>query len=74
MCSVFLVVKYLIGRSALTSYLGREVNVESDFEGDSEETLSDAQEEKEEQVRAVLVAGSFSAYVLSLNPYFTLLE
>lgn len=72
MRSVSLVVKYIIGRSALVKYLEGDVNIESDFEGDSpgvkEETPS-AVEEKEEQVRAVLVTGSLSAYVLSLIPY-----
>ena len=77
MCRVHLVVKYLIGRSALVSYLEQEVNIESDCEGDSPETNEEthnAKEEKDEQerVRAVLITGSFSAYALFLNRFFYL--
>ena len=63
MCSV---VKYFIGQNALTNDLG-DVNAESDCEGDprgSYEGTQKAKEVKEELVRAVLVAGSFSAHAL----------
>jgi hypothetical protein len=67
------VVKYLIGRSALTEYLEGDVNFESDYEGDSQgakgETSSSG-EEREAQARAVLVAGSFSAYAFFLDGFF----
>lgn len=58
-------VRYLTSRSALTKYLGRETNTESDCEVDPSEAGDEveAKEEKEEQVRAILVAGSFSAFV-----------
>jgi hypothetical protein len=61
------VVKYFIGRDALTSSFEGNINVESDCEGDTQgdsEEPQKAKEDKEEPVRAVLVAGSFSAYVL----------
>ena len=56
---------YLKGRNALISYLEGDVNVDSDCEGNSggvESGVSKTKEE-EEQVRAVLTTGSFSAYV-----------
>ena len=56
----------LDGRSALTSPTHTFIDVESDCEGDSTgvgDGALDPEEEKEEQVRAVLIIGSFSAYV-----------
>ena len=67
------VVKYLIGGSALTEYLKGDVNTESDYEGDSSGASEDtpgSRGEKEEQVRAILVTGSFSAYALLLDSFF----
>ena len=61
------VVKYLIGQSTLKSSLEGNINVESDCEGDPQELGEETQkatEVKEEPVRAVLIAGSFSAYAL----------
>jgi hypothetical protein len=58
------VVKYLKGRNALINDLEGDVNVESDCEGDSTGAgMKHRREEKEEQTRAVLITGSFSAYV-----------
>jgi hypothetical protein len=60
------VVKYLSGGNALINDLEGDVNVESDCEGDStgaEDGTLKAKEEEEEQVRAVLITGSFSACV-----------
>ncbi|KAF9645692.1 hypothetical protein BDM02DRAFT_471820 [Thelephora ganbajun] len=56
-------VKYLKGRNPLMHNLEGDVNVESDCEGDSPEVKNDLKtEEKEDQTRAVLVTGSFSAW------------
>ena len=64
-------IKYFIGQSALTKYLERDIDIESDCEEDpwgaSEET-PDAKEEKEEQARAVLITGPFSVYAHFPNP------
>jgi len=61
------VVKYLDlkGRHPLMNDLEGDLNVESDCEGDLPEAKDETSEtkEKEEQVRAVLITGSFSAYV-----------
>lgn len=65
-------VKYFIGSSALTNYLDGDLNTESDCEGDSSgdnDEAQDNEEEKEEHVRAVLIAGSFSAYGPFLNRF-----
>ena len=57
-------VKYLKGQNAFTDDLEVEINVDSDCEDDSTETTDGAlKEEKKEDNRAVLTAGSFSAYV-----------
>ena len=59
-------VTYLKGRNALINYLEGDVNADSDCEGDSRGAgngASKTTEEGEEQVRAVLTIGSFSAYV-----------
>jgi len=61
------VVKYLNlkGRRPLMNDLEGDLNVESDCEGDFLEVEEEKSEvkEKEEQARAVLITGSFSAYV-----------
>ena len=60
----------LDGRSALTYPTHAFVDVESDCEGDSMgvgDGALDPEEEKEEQVRTVLINGSFSAYVHFLS-------
>jgi hypothetical protein len=58
-------VKYLKGQNATINDLEGDLNLESDCEGDSIgvglETLT--MEEKEGETRAVLITGSFSAYV-----------
>ena len=58
-------VKYL-GRDTLINDLEGDLNVESDCEGDlmgvEPETVK-IKEEEEEESRAVLITGSFSAYV-----------
>ena len=55
--------KYLKGRNTPINYLGEGANVDSDLEdyptGVDDGTLKD---QKEEGNRAVLIAGSFSAY------------
>lgn len=57
-------VKYLRGRSSVINSLEGGSNIESDCEGDptgvGSETM-EVGEGKEEETRAVLVAGSFSA-------------
>ena len=63
------VVKYLKGPNAPINDLEGDANVESDCEGDStgvgDETLK---KEQEEESRAVLLGGSFSAYERFLAP------
>ena len=67
-----LVVKYLKGRNALINELEGNINVDSDCESDPTggwgwgEPLGEEQDE--EETRAVLVTGSFSAYVVLLTP------
>ena len=62
---MFLVVKYLKGRNVLISDLEGGVNVDSDCEGDFTGAGDGASngEQNEEETRAVLITGSFSAYV-----------
>ncbi|KAF9650020.1 hypothetical protein BDM02DRAFT_3128017 [Thelephora ganbajun] len=58
-------VKYLKGQNPLVSDLERDVNVESDCEGDSPTVKNETpttKEEKEEPTRAVLITGTFSAW------------
>jgi len=67
------VVKYLDSKSRhpLTNDLEGDLNIESDCEGDLPEVKDETpktKEEREEQSRAVLLTGSFSAYVHSLAP------
>ena len=63
-------VKYLKGHNPLIDDLGGGVNIDSDCEGDSTgggcEPLK--KERDEEETRAVLIAGSFSACVHSPTP------
>ena len=56
---------YLKGRNALVNYLEGDANADSECEGDSRGVGNGASttEEGEEQARAVLTTGSFSAYV-----------
>ena len=58
-------VKYLKRRSTLIQDLKGDLNLESDYEGDSTGTGLETSEMKEgeEEIRAVLITGSFSAYV-----------
>jgi len=64
------VVKYLKGRNPLINDLEGDLNVDSDCEGDPIGTWGGMleEEENEEETRAVLVTGSFSAYVSFLTP------
>lgn len=62
-------VKYLKGRNTPITDLEGDINVDSDCEGDSTAAGDGAsKEEAKEETRAVLAAGSFSAYVHSLAP------
>ena len=54
-------VKYPKGRNATIHYLEGNVNIESDYEDDSTGVGDGTLEEGE--IRAVLIVGSFSAYV-----------
>jgi hypothetical protein len=67
------VVKYLKGRNTLISDLKGELNLESDYEGDSTGVglgTSKMKVEDEEETRAVLITGSFSACVHFLVSYW----
>jgi len=59
------VVKYLKDRNTPTSNPDGDLNIESDCEGDPVEVVPETHqaEENEEITRAVLITGSFSAYV-----------
>jgi hypothetical protein len=60
------VVKYLKGPNVRVNHLEGDVNVESDCEGEPvgvSNGTSKMKEETEEDIRAVLITGSFSAYV-----------
>jgi hypothetical protein len=66
------VVKYLKGRKTLISDLKGELGLESDYEGDSTGVglgTSKLRVEDEEETRAVLITGSFSACVHTLVSY-----
>ena len=60
---------YLKGQNPMVNDLEGDLNVESDCEGESVgaelevPTVKEEKEEKEEETRAVLITGSFSAYV-----------
>ena len=59
-------VKYLKGRNTVIRDLKGDLNLESDYEGDSTGAgleTPEMQEGEEEETRAVLITGSFSAYV-----------
>ena len=58
-------VKYLNGKSILDCDLKGDFNVESDCEGDLSGAKKDTPgaEDEEEEPRAVLITGSFAAYV-----------
>ena len=59
-------VKYLKGRNTLIQDLKGDLNYESDYEGDSTGAgleTSEIKDGEEEETRAVLMTGSFSAYV-----------
>ena len=61
-----LVVKHLKGLNHPMNDLGGDVNIESDCEGDipvPRDDLLNTNGETGEEVRAVLITGSFSAYV-----------
>ena len=64
-------VKYLKGKNAPINDIEGDLNVESDCEGDSTGVVAETQKLKEEkkETRAVLITGSFSAYVHSLTLY-----
>lgn len=59
-------VRYVKGRNIPINSLGEDVNVDSDCEGDS--TVPDDGMLEENESRAVLITGSFSAYVQFLAP------
>lgn len=60
-------VKYVKGRDTLITDLEGDINVESDCDEDTPGTKDirspNVGEEREEETRAVLITGSFSAYV-----------
>ena len=56
-------VKYLRSQDTHINALERGFNADSDCEGDPAEASNGALEGEEEETRAVLTAGSFSAYV-----------
>ena len=65
-------VKYLKGRNTLISDVKEDLNLESDYEGDSTGAGLEApemEEEEEGETRAVLTTGSFSAWVHTLASY-----
>jgi len=67
------VVKYLKGRNTLIRDLkGGDLNLESDYEGDSTGVgleTPEMKEGEEEETRAVLITGSFSACVYTFASY-----
>lgn len=66
---MFPVVKYSKGRNPPVNDLEGDIIVESDCEGDSQETENEPPEE--ERTRAFLATGSFSAYVgFHMLPFF----
>ena len=65
-------VKYLESRNTLISDVKGDLNLESDYEGDSTGAGIETpkmKEEEEEKTRVVLTTGSFSACVHSLTSY-----
>ena len=61
-------VKYFKGRDARINDLEGGVNVDSDCEGDSTGADDGELEKEDEETRAVLIVGSFSACVRFLTP------
>ena len=61
-------VKYLKSRDARINDLEGGVNVDSDCEDDSTGANDGELKKEDEETRAVLIAGSFSACVRSLAP------
>ena len=61
-------VKYLKGRDARINELEGGVNVDSDCEGHSTGANEGGLKKEDEETRAVLIAGSFSACVRFLAP------
>ena len=64
-------IKCLKGRNVLTDDMEEYVNVESDCEGEGESAGADEgtpKEEGNEETHAILITGSFSAYVPLLVP------
>ena len=61
-------VKYLKGGSVLINDLEGDINFESDCESDSMATADGTPKGEKEESRAVLIAGSFPAYVNFLTP------
>ena len=64
-------VKYLKGQNTLISDLKGDLKLESDCEGDPTGVgleIPGMEEEREEETRAVLITGSFSAYVRFFTP------
>ena len=64
------VVKRLKGRKGLTNDVDESVNADSDCEGEDDSTGTDGgalKDEGNEETRAILIAGSFSAYVRLLT-------
>ena len=62
-------VKHLEDQKVITSDLEKYVDVDSDCEGGSAGgDYGTLKEEENEEVRAVLIAGSFSSYVHFLAP------
>jgi len=60
------VVKYLKGQNTVIRDLKGDLGLESDYEGDSTGVgleTPQMKKEEEEEARAVLITGSFSAYV-----------
>ena len=59
------VVNYLRGQITLVNDLEEDLNIESDCESDSTGVARETPgvENKKEEIRAVLITGSFSAYV-----------
>lgn len=62
-------VKSLKGRNTIINDPKGGLNIESDCEGDSTEAVVETPEteQKKEETRAVLITGSFSAYVWFLT-------
>jgi len=60
------VVRYIGGKNTLVDELEGNPHVDSDYEGDTTGAYDETLKEEKEESRAVLIAGSFSAYVYFL--------